>query len=96
MMCESERSRLQIYFSVLNAIRKGAQKPTTIMQDANVSWKTLFEVFTVLTSKGLIKSDYQECYKRYSLTKKGLIAATHYGKALGFIDDAKEAQTIYA
>ena len=96
MMQEFKRSKLQICFNVLEAIRNGAQKPTAIMQDVNLSWKMLFEVFTELTSKGLIKSDYQECYKRYSLTKKGFIAATHYGKALGFLDDTKEARTLYA
>jgi predicted transcriptional regulator len=96
MMHEFRSSKLQICFDVLEIIRKGAQKPTRIMQDANLSWSTLLEVFTMLSSQGLIKWDYKEGYKRYTLTDKGLIAVTHYGKALGVLDAAKETRTLYA
>jgi len=95
-MREFKLSKLQICFNVLESIWKGAQKPTTILRDANLSWDVLFEVFAVLTSQGLIKWDYDEGYKRYSLTKKGLIAVTHYGKALGVLEGPNEARTLYA
>jgi len=92
---EFKRSKLQICFSVLEVINKGASKPTRIMQDANLSWNTLLEVFTELTSQGLIKSDYEQGYKRYALTEKGLRALTYFSKALDILDYS-EAKTLYA
>ena len=96
MMREFKRSKLQICFSVLEVIKKGASKPTRIMQDSNLSWNTLLEVFSVLTSQGLIKWDYQEGYKRYTLTDKGLKALTYFSKALDILDVTEEARTLYA
>jgi predicted transcriptional regulator len=66
------------------------------MQDANLSWNTLLEVFTVLTSQGLIESDYREGYKRYTLTDKGLKAVTYFSKALDILDYPEEARPLYA
>ena len=96
MTREFKRSKLQICFSVLEVMKKGASKPTRIMQDANLSWNTLLEVFTVLTSQGLIESDYREGYKRYTLTDKGLKAATYFSKALDILDYKEEARPLYA
>jgi predicted transcriptional regulator len=96
MMGEFKRSKLQIYFNVLEVIKKGVSKPTRIMYGANLSWNTLLEVFTVLTSQGLIKEAHPEGYKRYTLTDKGLDALTHYSKALDILDMSKEARVLYA
>jgi predicted transcriptional regulator len=93
MLREFERSKRQICFNVLEIISEGAQKPTRIMQDSNLSWTTLLEVFRVLTSQGLIKSDFQESYKRYTLTDKGLKALTHFSKALDILDVTEEARS---
>jgi predicted transcriptional regulator len=65
------RSRLEIYFDVLEAVERGVHKPTRIMYSTNLSWKTLREVISVLTSKGFISEEEVKNSKRYRITEKG-------------------------
>ena len=50
-----KRSRLEIYFDLLKAVERGVDKPTNIMYKANLSWKTLREILSVLVSKASLK-----------------------------------------
>ena len=49
------RTRLEIYFDVLMAIKKGSKKGTHIMHAANISWQALNNILNSLISQGLIK-----------------------------------------
>jgi predicted transcriptional regulator len=65
------RSRLEIYFDLLEVVERGVHKPTRIMYRTNLSWKTLREVISVLTSKGFISEEEAKNSKRYRITEKG-------------------------
>jgi len=76
------RSRLEIYFDVLEAVERGVHKPTRIMYSTNLSWKTLHEVISVLTSKDFISEEEVKNSKRYRVTEKGRNALLYRRKSL--------------
>jgi len=76
------RSRLEIYFDVLEVIEKGTEKPTRIMYSTNLSWNTLNEILYVLISNGFITVEEAEGSKRYCLTEKGTRALSYHKRSL--------------
>jgi predicted transcriptional regulator len=92
---ESKRSKLQICFNVLEVMKKGVTKPTRIMYSANLSWNTLLEVFILLKTQDLIKETYENGYKRYTLTEKGMNALNHYNKAVDILDINAETPVLH-
>ena len=77
-----KRSKLEIYFDVLRVIGKGVSKPTRIMYGANLSWRSLEQVFAKLIAQGFIEVEEQKTAKRYGLTPKGQRALQYYYRAL--------------
>jgi predicted transcriptional regulator len=51
----NRRTRLEIYFDVLRAIRNGNNRKNRIMQAAYVSWTILNELLNSLVSQGFIE-----------------------------------------
>ncbi|MFB0558443.1 MAG: winged helix-turn-helix domain-containing protein [Candidatus Bathyarchaeia archaeon] len=49
------RTRLEMYFDVLIAMKRGNNNKTSIMNAANISWKTLNEILGSLTSQGFVE-----------------------------------------
>ena len=49
------RSRLEIYFDVLDVNDKGTAKPTRIMYETNLSWTSLCNVFETLINSDFIR-----------------------------------------
>lgn len=50
----SRRIKLEIYLDVLGTIKSGIEKPTSIMSQANLSWKPLQDILRHLLSEGLV------------------------------------------
>ena len=51
----NKRTRLEIYFDVLRAIKSGNNRKTWIMRVANISWHRLNELLTFLISQGFVE-----------------------------------------
>ena len=49
------RTRLEMYFDVLMAMKRGNNNKTSIMNAANISWKTLNEIMGSLMSQGFVE-----------------------------------------
>lgn len=82
-----KRSRLEIYFAVLEVIQQGINKPTRIMYETNLSWITLHEIIKQLILCGLIRTTKKGKNNRYYITDKGSSALLYHNKALeGFIN----------
>ncbi len=80
------RSRLEIYFDVLEVIDKGTNKPTRIMYETNLSWTSLCSVFDTLINSDFIREEKRKNSKRYHITEKGRNALFYHVKFLeGFI-----------
>jgi predicted transcriptional regulator len=84
------RSRLEIYFDILNTIEKGTVKPTRIMYKTNLSWETLQDMFDTLIKGGFIKEETKKNSKVYQVTEKGRNALVYYGKSLDGLVQAKQ------
>ena len=82
MKYSSRRSRLDIYFDLLQVLELGVDKPTRIMYSANLSWKTLNEILSTLISKGFIKEVYVKTSKRYRITEIGHNALSYHRKSI--------------
>jgi predicted transcriptional regulator len=76
------RSRLEIYFDILDVVTRGIDKPTQIMYKTNLSWATLQGIFDMLIQGGFIKEEIQKNAKRYQVTDKGRNALAYYRKSL--------------
>ena len=76
------RSRLEIYFEVLDVIGREVDKPTQIMYKTNLSWITLQEIFTTLIQGNFIVEEDKGPSKRYSVTDKGRNALNYYQRSL--------------
>ena len=50
----SRRIKLEIYLDVLGTIKSGIEKPTSIMSQANLSWKPLQDILGHLLSEGFV------------------------------------------
>jgi len=77
-----KRSRLQIYFDVLEAISRGIAKPTKIMYETNLSWNTLCTVFNVLIDSDFMQEEKKKNTKRYHITHKGKKALSYYRRSV--------------
>jgi len=82
MKKSTRRSRLDIYFDLLQVLELGVDKPTRIMYSVNLSWKTLNETLSALTSKGFIKEVYVKTSKRYRITDIGHNALSYHRKSV--------------
>ena len=76
------RSRLEIYFDILEVIYKGTTKPTQIMYRTNLSWIVLQEMFETLITGGFIKEEIEKNSQRYYVTEKGENALSYHRKSL--------------
>ena len=71
------RTRLEMYFDVLVAIRRGKTKGTHIMQHANMSWNTLNTILSSLMNLEMVKEvstmhwKDKRIRKCYQFTEKG-------------------------
>lgn len=87
---KSRRSRLELYLTVLKAIKNGTEKPTRIMYEANLSWTSLKGILFALVSQDLVEEiDVSEprdkrTNKVYRVTMKGdrLIRYFHHAEQL--------------
>jgi predicted transcriptional regulator len=82
----SKRSRLEIYLDVLNAIKKGIDKPTRIMYRTNLSWKPLMEVLDTMMAQELIKTEKQGKHTLYEITEKGKNVRNYFNGAMELIE----------
>jgi len=71
------RSKLEICVAVLLTVKNRNNKPTHIMYEANISWKTLQRILKPLVSQGLVRemdvidSIDERTKKCYEITQKG-------------------------
>ena len=78
------RSNLEMYIEVLKIIKKGTEKPTRIMSEANLSWSALKKILKTLMSQDFISemdaSDSRDkrTKRRYRLTQKGENVIKHF------------------
>lgn len=90
------RSKLEIYFNILEVIDRGIDKPTRIMYKANLSWNSLQEYFTTLLTGEFIREDIVKNRKRYHITEKGKNALYYHLKSLeGLMTIRARTQAIY-
>ena len=76
------RSRLEIYFDILDVISRGTTKPTRIMYKTNLSWITLQEMFEILIEGSFITEEKEKNSLRYYITEKGKNALSYHLKSL--------------
>jgi predicted transcriptional regulator len=72
------RSKLEITCDILNVISKGTEKPTRIMQLANVTWDDLIMYLEALIRNQLLSRQVDGKRVAYSLTDSGLSILGHY------------------
>jgi len=77
-----KRSKLQIYFEVLEVVEEGTSKPTQIMYGTNLSWNTLNDVFDVLINSKFLIKEKTKTSKRFYITTKGKKALSYYRKSI--------------
>ena len=65
------RSKLDIACEILRAISEGTDKPTRIIQKANLSWKGLLLYLEVLTRNQLVSRKVEGRRAVYTLTARG-------------------------
>jgi len=81
------RSRFDIILDVLRVTFNGTEKPTRIMYEANLSWKTLNEILSLLVSQNLVheidasRSRDKRNSRVYRITKKGEATIRYYSNA---------------
>ena len=86
----TRRSRLEIYFDILEVIERGVNKPTQIMYKTNLSWATLQDIFETLIKGGFIEEEMKKNTKRYQVTDKGRNALSYYLKSLDGLVKTKQ------
>ena len=74
------RSKLEIICDILNVVSKGTQKPTRIMQLANVTWDDLIMYLEALIRNQLLSRQVDGKRVTYSLTERGSSLLDHYLK----------------
>jgi len=78
-----KRSRLELYYDVLEAINSGTHKITWIMYETHLSWQLLKEILEPLIHQGFIeKEERNDSKRRYSITDKGKDALSCYKKSI--------------
>lgn len=81
------RSRLEIQLEILNSLKLGIKKPTRIMNNVNISWKSLQNAVDNMLSQDLIfeiDTSYSEDSRTsriYELTSKGINVLKYFQKA---------------
>ena len=94
MMNMVRRSRLEIYFDILDVINKGTSKPTRIMYRTNLSWVTLKEMFDTLIDGGFIMEQEEKNSQRYYITEKGKTALSYHLKSLDGLTKVNKFQRV--
>jgi predicted transcriptional regulator len=74
----ARRSKLEITCDILNVISKGAEKPTRIMQLANVTWDDLIMYLEALIRNQLVSRQVDGKRVTYSLGPRGSAILEHY------------------
>jgi len=74
------RSKLEITCDILSVISKGTEKPTRIMQLANVTWDDLIMYLEALIRNRLLSRRVHGKRVTYSLTEDGSALLDHYLK----------------
>jgi predicted transcriptional regulator len=74
------RSKLEITCDILGVISKGTEKPTRIMQLANVTWDDLIMYLEALIRNQLLSRQVDGKRVTYSLTERGSSLLDHYLK----------------
>jgi predicted transcriptional regulator len=74
------RSKLEIACDILGVISKGTEKPTRIMQLANVTWDDLIMYLEALIRNQLLSRHVHGKRVTYSLTEGGSALLDHYLK----------------
>ena len=82
MLSMNRRSRLEIYFDILDVMEKGVTKPTRIMYKANLSWNSLQDHFTTLLNGEFIREEAVKNRNLYLITEKGKTALYYHRKSL--------------
>ena len=84
------RSKLELYIDVLTSIKKRVSKPTNIMQDANLSWKSLQRILDDMCEQGFVLVVEDSSRKRdrrssklYELSGKGLDLLSFFRNKVG-------------
>lgn len=72
------RSKLEITCDILSVISKGTEKPTRIMQLANVTWDDLIMYLEALIRNQLLSRQVDGKRVTYSLTESGSSLLEHY------------------
>jgi len=78
----ARRSRLEMYFDVLEVINSGITVPTRIMYETNLSWTVGCSVFDTLIKSDFLREEKKKNALRYYLTEKGRNALAYYQMAL--------------
>jgi predicted transcriptional regulator len=65
------RSHLEIFCDILRAIGSGADRPSTIMFKADLSWEVLQSYLRTLQSQNLIEASESDAKRTYRLSQKG-------------------------
>jgi predicted transcriptional regulator len=76
----ARRSKLEITCDILNVISRGTEKPTRIMQLANVTWDDLIMYLEALMRNQLLSRQVDGKRVTYSLTGRGSSLLNHYLK----------------
>jgi len=90
------RSRLDIYFNILEVISRGATKPTQIMYKTSLSWLVLQDTFETLIGGGFIREENEKGAQRYYVTDRGLNALSNHLRSLDGLVKVKELATLVA
>ena len=87
---QQRRSKLDIVLIVLEAVRRGMDKPTRIMYQANLSWKPTQRILDNLVEQNLlevkIERGAKRKKKRYEISKKGIAVLDYFEKAQDLVD----------
>jgi len=83
------RSRLELYLDVLGAVKRGIDKPTCIMYEANLSWKPLKRLLGHMMDMNLVEEidlsgtrrRDKRTDKNYRLTQKGENVIRYFNEA---------------
>ena len=82
----SKRSRIEIYLDILQAIKKGVDKPTRIMYRTNLSWKPLTQFLDTMMEQKLITYEELGSHITYKITEKGTNVLNYFHEAMQLIE----------
>ncbi|MCW3992476.1 MAG: winged helix-turn-helix domain-containing protein [Candidatus Bathyarchaeota archaeon] len=86
----ARRSKLEMWLDILSIINSGTSKPTRILYQANLSWRTLQQILGSMVSRGLIREmeilsvrkQDKRTTRRYENTQKGENYIRHFKRAV--------------